>query len=293
MRVTLSGKVAVITGGSRGFGLAMARAFLDAGAAVVIAARTAQGVEDAVAQLRLAGTNIAGTVCDVTDLAQVQGLADFAVARFGRLDAWINNAGTAGPYGATVAIPPEAFIQVMHTNIGGVYHGSIVALRHFLAQGGGKLINILGHGERGPVAYQNPYASSKAWARNFTLALAKEYKDSGVGVYALQPGMMATDLLLQVNVVSGYEARLKSFGTVIQILAKSPEKAARKAVWLASAATDGRTGLYVSAGSVAGMLRGAFRYGFGRLLGRLEPPPEVTLRIIPSAFEVSERAEKH
>lgn len=293
MNVTLAGKVAVITGGSRGFGLAMARAFLDAGAAVVIAARSAQGVEGAVAQLRLAGSSIAGTVCDVTDPSQVQELADFAIVRFGRLDVWVNNAGMAGPYGATVAIPPEAFTQVMHTNIGGVVNGSIVALRHFLTQGGGKLINILGHGERGPVAYQNPYASSKAWARNFTLALAKEHKASGVGVYALQPGMMATDLLLRVDVVSGYEARLKSFGTVIQILAKSPDKAARKAVWLASAATDGRTGLYVSAGSIVGMLRGAFRYGFGRLLGRLEPPPEVTLRILPAAFEVPEKTEKH
>ncbi len=288
MSAALAGKVAVITGGSRGFGLAMARAYLEAGATVVIAARSAQGVEKAVAELRPVSGTVAGTACDVTVLAQVQALADFAVARFGRLDIWINNAGLAGPYGATVSIPTDAFTQVLHTNIGGVYHGSIVALRHFLAQGSGKLINILGHGERGPVAYQNPYASSKAWVRNFTLALAKEHQGSGVGVYALQPGMMVTDLLLQVDVVAGYEARLKSFGTIIQILARQPEEAARKAVWLASAATDGRTGLYVNASGTLKMLGGALRYGVRRLLGRLEPPPEVMLRVVPAAFKVQD-----
>lgn len=285
MSAELQGKAAVITGGSRGFGLAMARAYLAAGASVVVASRTPGSVERTVEVLRETSSRVVGMPCDVTVFEQVQALADFAVERFGRLDVWVNNAGQAGPYGATVAVPAEAFTQVLHTNIGGVYNGSMVALRRFLTQGRGKLINILGHGERGPVAYQNAYASSKAWVRNFTLALAKEHEKSDVGIYALQPGMMRTDLLLRVDVAAGYEERLKSFGTIIQILARPPEEAARKAVWLASAATDGRTGLYVNAGGMAKMLGGVLRYGVRRLLGRAGAPPEVNLRVIPPAFE--------
>ena len=93
---------------------------------------------------------------------------------------------------------------------------------------------------------QSAYASSKAWIRNFTLALAKEYKECGVGVYAFSPGMMTTEMLTDVRVVAGYEHLLKSFPMVVRALGKPPEAPARKAVWLASSATDGRTGLEVS-----------------------------------------------
>ena len=178
----LNGKTAVITGSTRGFGLSMAQEFARQGAAVVVSSRSAEAVEQAVAGLRAGGVRASGLACDVSDLAQVQALAEHAIMTFGALDVWVNNAGLSAPYGPTIHVFPERFTQVTQTNVLGTYHGSLVAMRHFLEGGGGKLINILGRGERGPQPMQNAYASSKAWIKSFTLALAEEYKDSGVGV---------------------------------------------------------------------------------------------------------------
>ena len=171
----LEGKVAVITGGTRGLGLAIARAYIREGAAVVVASRSAEAVTAAVAQLQTPTARIAGISCDVGDLAQVQALKDYALATFGALDIWINNAGIAGPYGATAHIAPDMFTAVLQTNIIGTYNGSWVAMQHFLPRHQGKLINILGAGARRPMPMQNAYTSSKGWMKNFTSMLAQEY----------------------------------------------------------------------------------------------------------------------
>jgi NAD(P)-dependent dehydrogenase (short-subunit alcohol dehydrogenase family) len=189
------------------------------------------------------------------------------------------------PYGPTIHVLPQAFIQATQTNVLGTYYGSVAALRHFLPRHTGKLINILGAGARGPAPMQSAYGSSKAWIRNFTLALAREYKDSGVGVFALAPGMMITELLTRVEVVAGYEHLLKSFPTVIRVLGKPPEVPARKAVWLASAATDGRTGLEVSLFNPAAMLLNLLRDRIRQLTGQPDKSPELTITPIPPAFQ--------
>ena len=101
--------------------------------------------------------------------------------------------------------------------------GALVALRTFLPAGRGKLINILGRGADGrSVPLQNGYAASKAWGSSFTKALADEYRDSGVGIYALNPGMMRTDFLTNSQAVSGYEKGLKALPTVIRMWATPP-----------------------------------------------------------------------
>jgi len=193
----LRGKVAVITGGTRGIGLAIARSFAEQGAAVVLASRSQKAVDAAVELIQRQGGQAAGMAVDVAQYAQVQSLLRLALSQFGRLDIWVNNAGTAGPYGPTLDLCTRAFSEVVQTNILGVYHGSRAAMLHFVAQGSGKLINLLGHGYKGPVPWQNAYSASKAWVRSFTKALAEEYKDSGVGVFAALTAMAAG--LLQDN----------------------------------------------------------------------------------------------
>ncbi len=277
----LDGKVAVITGGSRGLGLAIAREYVREGAAVVVGSRSAEAVERAAAELRAAGGKAAGMACDVSDADQVQALSDLAQNAFGRLDIWVNNAGVAGPYGPTLAIEPAAFLRVIETNIVGVYNGSRTAMLHFLAQGHGKLINLLGRGYNQPVPLQNVYASSKAWIYPFTLALAKETRNSGVGVFLLAPGMLVTDLLTDVEVVEGYEDRLKVMGTIVRMWARPPEEAAEKAAWLASTATDGKTGKVVKMVSFWTLLGGALGEGLRRLARQPAPPP-VNLRVVPA-----------
>ncbi len=276
----LNGKVAVITGGTRGLGLGIAMAFARAGAAVVVASRSQKSVETAVQQIGETGGKASGIAIDVSNLAQVESLASYAVDHFGRLDIWVNNAGTAGPYGPTLGNTPEAFSQVVETNILGVYHGSRTAMQHFLTQRSGKLINILGHGYNGPVPWQNAYASSKAWVRSFTKALAEETKTSGVGVYAFNPGMVLTELLTDVEVIEGSEERLKSFPAIVRMWAKPPEIPAQKAVWIASQATDGKTGLLISLFSPWTMLQGALKEGFRTLLKQPASGPDIKLRKI-------------
>jgi len=273
----LEGKVAVITGGTRGLGLGIAQAFARNGAAVVVASRSQQSVDESVQRLQAAGARASGLAVDVSNLEQVQGLVRHAVSCFGKLDIWVNNAGTAGPYGPTLGFDPKDFVQVVQTNILGVYYGSRAALSHFVAQRSGKLINLLGHGYNGPVPWQNAYASSKAWVRAFTKALAEETKESGAGVYAFNPGMVLTDLLTDVDVIAGSEERLKNFPAVVRMWAKPVEVPAQKAVWIASAATDGKTGLLVSIFSPVTMLEGALKEGWRVLLRK--PAPDVDLRL--------------
>jgi len=280
----LENKVAVITGGTRGLGLAMAQAFVREGASVVIASRSADAVAQVVDALRAEGGQASGLDCDVSDLAQVQALADHALKVFGQLDIWVNNAGISPVYGPTVHVQPEEFVRATQTNILGTYYGSVVALRHLMPKRSGKLINLIGAGARQPAPMQNAYGSSKAWIRNFTLALAKEYKDSGVGIFAFSPGMMTTDMITNVQVVAGYEHLLKSFPTVIRVLGKPPEVPARKAVWLASSATDGRTGLEVYLFNPITALLSFLSDRVRRLAGQKTDGPQPVITSVPPAI---------
>ena len=262
----LDGKVAVITGSTRGFGLAVARAYVREGARVVVSSRSSDAVSRAVAEL---GRDAAeGAVADVGEGWAAGALRDAALARFGRLDVWINNAALSGVYGPTALVPVDDTLAVLDTNIRGTYRGSVVAVRHFLAHGGGKLINVLGRGSDKPVANQNAYASSKAWSNAFTRALAKETRGSDVGVFALNPGLMLTDLVGSVRAVRGFEGRLKPFETVLRMWGDEPAVAAEEVVRLGSSATDGRTGLVVDLLGPRRLARGAWGELSRRLRGR-------------------------
>ena len=147
----LSGQVAVVTGATKGLGLAIAREFLNSGASVMIASRREAAVNETVASLGAACGDLArvrGMSADVADLAQVEALGKAANGWHGHLDIWVNNAGITAPYGPSMALDPHAFTGVIHTNVLGTYHGSLVALRYLVPRGQGRLINILGRGDR-------------------------------------------------------------------------------------------------------------------------------------------------
>lgn len=291
----LEGKVVVVTGSTRGLGLAIAQACAKEGARVMISSRSPAAVEQVVTSLKAGGAEVTGMACDVSSFEQVEALAARTVEKFGQMDVWFNNAGVAPPYGPAVHVPVGAMVQTVQTNVLGTYYGSIVAMRHFLVCGAGKLVNILGRGDRGSgVPMQSGYAASKAWVRSFTQALAEEYKQSGVGVFAFNPGMMSTDFLTDVEAVEGFQSRLKVMPTIIRMWATPPEVPARRAVWLASAATDGRTGLEIHEMNVLRMAFGALREGIGRLTRRTPEQP-ITIIQVPAAIAVPARdaADQH
>ena len=280
----LKDKVAVITGGSRGFGLVTAQAYMREGAAVVVASRGAAAVEKAVTQLKQNGRQASGIACDVSDRAQVEALAEHAIQTFGRIDIWVNNAALSAPYGPTVEVPVDYYERTLGANIHGTYYGSIVALRHMLPRRSGKLINILGTGDTGPRPMQTAYGASKSWVRAFTLALAKENEHNGVGVFAFNPGLMLTDMLSDVSAVAGYETRLKPLETVMRLWANPPDVPAGQMVWLASRATDGRTGIELHQLTKRAILSGVLREGWRRLRRGPDPIAPLHVTTVPSAL---------
>ena len=193
----LSGKVVVVTGGTRGLGLAIARLFAENGASIVVASRTASASERAAREIdqQTGRTGAAwGMAVDVGARDAVDALAEATIARHGHFDIWVNNAGITAPYGPSGAIHPETFEAVTRTNVLGTYYGTFAALRHLVPRGSGRIINILGRGDRAPAPFLAPYGASKAWVRAFTLATAAEYKGTGVGIHAVNPGLMRTEI---------------------------------------------------------------------------------------------------
>lgn len=266
--MVLKDKVAVITGGSRGLGFAIAQTYARSGAKVVIASRTPRAVDLAVDSLRENGYQATGLACDVADIAQVEALAQHAIQTFGRMDIWVNNAGLSAPYGPTVHIPRRDFMTVINTNIIGTYNGSIVAMRHFLAQKSGKLINLLGRGDKGSIALQNAYSSSKVWVRNFTKTLANEYRNSGVDIFGFNPGLVRTEMLSNVHAVVGYEEQMNPLRFVAMLWGNDADVPAEKALWLASPATDGKNGTMVTVLTKRMMLSRLIALPFRKLLNR-------------------------
>lgn len=278
----LAGKVAVITGSGAGLGLAIARTFAAASARIVVSSHVPDELARAVVWLRDRGAMVEGHCCDVRELDQVRALGAVAIAAFGAIDVWVNNAGVTAVQGPTVDVPPASFTRVVETNILGAYHGSLVAPGHMRQRGQGKLINIVGQGERRPNPYGNAYGASKAWIRSFTLALAAEERAHGIGVFTLNPGLLDTVLTHQMTVVAGYEGRARAFDRVARLVAVPPEESARLALWLAGPATDGRTGIELRAPLGRRLLRGLVRET-ARIILRLPASPRVRYQVVPPA----------
>ena len=186
----LTGRVAIVTGGSRGLGLEMAAGLAEAGASLMLCARREEWLTPAIADLRGRGFTVEGMTCDVSNTADVQAVVDQTIAAYGRLDILVNNAGVTWAAPAE-DMPLDKWRKVIDTNLTGTFLFSQAAGREMLKTGYGRIINVASIA--GVIASVNgphyaAYAASKAGIMGLTRELAASWGRQGIRVNAIAPG---------------------------------------------------------------------------------------------------------
>ena len=189
----LSGRVAVVTGGSKGLGLAMARALASAGADVAIVSRTKSDLDAVAADLAKTGRRILAVPTDVTDEDGIRSMVKAVVDHFGQIDILVNSAGIEGQ-GAAVEMPIEHWDRVMEVNLRGPMLCCKHVGAHMIERRRGKVINVASVLASRVSRYLSPYCASKGGLVQLTRALALEWIRHGVQVNALCPGYFLTPM---------------------------------------------------------------------------------------------------
>ncbi len=190
----LSGKVAVVTGGSRGLGREMCLAFAARGASVVVASRKVDACEELAARITAEhDTEAIGVACHVGHWDDCDALVRTTLARFGRVDVLVNNAGMSPLYPSLGAVSEDLFDKVIGVNLKGPFRLSALAAEHMAANGGGSIINVSSIAAVEPSAAEVPYGVAKAGLNTLTVALAHMFGPT-VRVNGIMPGPFLTDI---------------------------------------------------------------------------------------------------
>ncbi|HEV8523437.1 MAG TPA: SDR family NAD(P)-dependent oxidoreductase [Terriglobales bacterium] len=190
----LNGKVAVVTGGGRGIGAAIARRLASMGAATVVCGRSRAPLESTAAEVARSGGRCQALECDVTQLASVEGLAARTEAAYGRLDVLVNNAGIGGFGGPLHEMPAEAWDAVFNTNLRGAYYCIRAFAQLMIRGGGGDIINISSLAGKNPLPGGAAYAASKWGLNGLSYSVAEELRGHNIRVSVVCPGSTVTDL---------------------------------------------------------------------------------------------------
>ena len=243
----LRDKVVIVTGGNRGIGKTLAKAFLRDGARVVIAARSKIEIHNTVKELSSLG-QIMGVRTDVSNKYEVHTLMQETIREFQSIDILVNAAGIQIPIGPLVEVDTEEWISNIQVNLIGTMLCCKEVLPIFVSERKGKIINFSGGGATSPRPNFSAYACSKAAIVRFTETLAEEVKGYSIDVNAIAPGAVNTrmlDEIIEAGPAAGEE--LKAAQNRKAQGGMPPELAAELALFLASDASNGLTGKLISA----------------------------------------------
>lgn len=235
----LANQVALVTGGSRGIGRAVALGLAREGADVCIAARSREALEAVADEIRALGRDVLAAPCDVTDAAQVDDLVAQTLARFGRIDLLVNNAGGNHQRAALAESDLASWCGTMQLNLHSTFYCCRAVVPHMVAAGRGKIINVGSGAGYAARPGNNAYDVSKAAVRHLTRCLALEVWQHGIEVNELIPGPVYTDLTKEVFAPPGHSTPPPIAPSE---RVKSPEECVDLVVFLATQPPGGPTG---------------------------------------------------
>jgi len=234
----LSGKVALVTGGSRGLGYQMVKAFAAHGADVFITSRKLDACQKVAAEVEAMGRTARAYACNVANWQELEGLADAAYAAFGKVDILVNNAGSSPLAPSSLATPEQLFDRIVSLNFKGPFRLMSLIGSRMAAGEGGSIINISSAGALRPRPQIAPYAGAKAALNALTEAFAFEYGPK-VRVNTISPGRFLTD------VSKAWPEEHKKNATAALRRSGRPEEIVTAALYLASGASSFTTGSLV------------------------------------------------
>ena len=246
----LQGKVAIVTGGGRGIGEAIALAFAREGAELTIASRTETQLEQVAAQIRKMGGQVQVIRTDVSNQDDVARLIEATLTAYGQIDILVNAAGVYGPIGPMWDVDVDEWIQATQINLFGTFMCCHAVLPHMIERRQGKIVNFSGGGATSPLPRFTAYAVSKTANVRLTETLAEEVKEFNIQVNAVAPG--AVDTRLQEQVLAAGERAGDLFARIRRLRETGEggvprELPAALVVFLASDESDGLTGKLIAA----------------------------------------------
>jgi len=236
-RFDLAGKVALVTGGSRGLGREMVLAFAEAGADIVVVSRKAESCDRVVAEVEARGRRALAVPCHVARWSELDGLVERAWSHFGRIDVLVNNAGMSPLYPSLAEVTEDLWDKVLGVNLKGPFRLSALVATRMAAAGGGSIINVSSVAAIRPTPRETPYAAAKAGLNAITVAFAHAFGPS-VRVNCIMAGPFLTD----ISKAWPPEA-LAHFGNIAALgRAGNPSEIVGAALYFASDASSFTTG---------------------------------------------------
>ena len=241
MDLGLKGKVALVTGGSKGIGKAVARGLADEGARVAICARSEAALRATADEIAKAtGTEIHPVVADLTRAGDAERAVNETVARFGRIDVLVNNAGAA-PGGIITELTEDDWAKALQLKFMGFVRCTKAVIPHMVKQGGGRIVNLVGNDGVKPIGIELTPSAANAADLAMTVALAEQYGRNGICINAVNPGPVATERwselisgIARIRKISVDEANKRAERSIPLGRICTPEEVANVVVFVAS-----------------------------------------------------------